>query len=310
MARARAPLRRSRLQGMSETTGTSRVKRGMAEMLKGGVIMDVVNAEQARIAEDAGAVAVMALERVPADIRAQGGVARMSDPSMIQEIQKAVSIPVMAKARIGHFAEAQILQELGVDYIDESEVLTPADYENHIDKWNFTVPFVCGATNLGEALRRINEGAAMIRSKGEAGTGDVSNATTHIRKITGEIRRLSSLREDELYVAAKELQAPFALVKEVAETGKLPVVLFTAGGIATPADASMMMQLGADGVFIGSGIFKSGNPAQRAAACVKATTFFDDPKVVTEASRGLGDAMVGINVSDIPVPHRLAERGW
>ena len=295
---------------MSEVTGTSRVKRGMAEMLKGGVIMDVVNAEQARIAEDAGAVAVMALERVPADIRAQGGVARMSDPSMIQEIQRAVSIPVMAKARIGHFAEAQILQELGVDYIDESEVLTPADYENHIDKWNFTVPFVCGATNLGEALRRINEGAAMIRSKGEAGTGDVSNATTHIRKITGEIRRLTSMREDELYVAAKELQAPYALVKEVAETGKLPVVLFTAGGIATPADASMMMQLGADGVFIGSGIFKSGNPAQRAAACVKATTFYDDPKVVAEVSRGLGDAMVGINVSDIPVPHRLAERGW
>jgi len=295
---------------MSEVTGTSRVKRGMAEMLKGGVIMDVVNAEQARIAEDAGAVAVMALERVPADIRAQGGVARMSDPSMIEEIQKAVSIPVMAKARIGHFAEAQILQELGVDYIDESEVLTPADYENHIDKWNFTVPFVCGATNLGEALRRINEGAAMIRSKGEAGTGDVSNATTHIRKITGEIRRLTSMREDELYVAAKELQAPFTLVKEVAETGKLPVVLFTAGGIATPADASMMMQLGADGVFIGSGIFKSGNPSQRASACVKATTFFDDPKVVAEVSRGLGDAMVGINVSDIPVPHRLAERGW
>ena len=295
---------------MSEVTGTSRVKRGMAEMLKGGVIMDVVNAEQARIAEDAGAVAVMALERVPADIRAQGGVARMSDPSMIEEIQRAVSIPVMAKARIGHFAEAQVLQELGVDYIDESEVLTPADYENHIDKWNFTVPFVCGATNLGEALRRINEGAAMIRSKGEAGTGDVSNATTHIRKITGEIRRLTSMREDELYVAAKELQAPFTLVKEVAETGKLPVVLFTAGGIATPADASMMMQLGADGVFIGSGIFKSGNPSQRAAACVKATTFFDDPKVVAEVSRGLGDAMVGINVSDIPVPHRLAERGW
>ncbi len=295
---------------MSEVTGTSRVKRGMAEMLKGGVIMDVVNAEQAKIAEDAGAVAVMALERVPADIRAQGGVARMSDPSMIEEIQRAVSIPVMAKARIGHFAEAQILQELGVDYIDESEVLTPADYENHIDKWNFTVPFVCGATNLGEALRRINEGAAMIRSKGEAGTGDVSNATTHIRKITGEIRRLTSMREDELYVAAKELQAPYALVKEVAETGKLPVVLFTAGGIATPADASMMMQLGADGVFIGSGIFKSGNPAQRASACVKATTFFDDPKVVAQVSRGLGDAMVGINVSDIPVPHRLAERGW
>ncbi len=295
---------------MDQVTGTARVKRGMAEMLKGGVIMDVVTAEQARIAEDAGAVAVMALERVPADIRAQGGVARMSDPDMIEKIKASVSIPVMAKARIGHFAEAQILQSLGVDYIDESEVLTPADYEHHIDKWNFTVPFVCGATNLGEALRRINEGAAMIRSKGEAGTGDVSNATTHIRTITGEIRRLTTLRPEELYVAAKELQAPYALVKEVAETGKLPVVLFTAGGIATPADAAMMMQLGADGVFIGSGIFKSGNPAQRAAACVKATTFFNDPKVVADASRGLGEAMVGINVADIPAPHRLAERGW
>ena len=291
-------------------TGTSRVKRGMAEMLKGGVIMDVVNAEQAKIAEDSGAVAVMALERVPADIRAQGGVARMSDPDMISEIQKSVSIPVMAKARIGHFVEAQVLQSLNVDYIDESEVLTPADYENHIDKWDFTIPFVCGATNLGEALRRINEGAAMIRSKGEAGTGDVSNAMQHMRKIGGEIRRLSSMREDELYVAAKELQAPFALVKEVAETGKLPVVLFTAGGIATPADAALMMSMGADGVFIGSGIFKSGNPAQRAAACVKATTFWDDPKVVADASRGLGEAMVGINVADLPAPHRLAERGW
>ena len=295
---------------MDQVTGTARVKRGMAEMLKGGVIMDVVNVEQARIAEDAGAVAVMALERVPADIRAQGGVARMSDPDMIEKIQASVSIPVMAKARIGHFAEAQILQSLGVDYIDESEVLTPADFEHHIDKWNFTIPFVCGATNLGEALRRINEGAAMIRSKGEAGTGDVSNATTHIRTITGEIRRLASLRPEELYVAAKELQAPYALVKEVAETGKLPVVLFTAGGIATPADAAMMMHLGADGVFIGSGIFKSGNPAQRAAACVKATTFFNDAKVVADASRGLGEAMVGINVADIPAPHRLAERGW
>jgi pyridoxal 5'-phosphate synthase pdxS subunit len=295
---------------MDQVTGTARVKRGMAEMLKGGVIMDVVNVEQAQIAEDAGAVAVMALERVPADIRAQGGVARMSDPDMIEKIQASVSIPVMAKARIGHFAEAQILESLGVDYIDESEVLTPADFEHHIDKWNFTVPFVCGATNLGEALRRINEGAAMIRSKGEAGTGDVSNATTHIRTITGEIRRLASLRPEELYVAAKELQAPYALVKEVAETGKLPVVLFTAGGIATPADASMMMQLGADGVFIGSGIFKSGNPAQRAAACVKATTFFSDAKIVADASRGLGEAMVGINVADIPAPHRLAERGW
>ena len=293
-----------------ETTGTGRVKRGMAEMLKGGVIMDVVTPEQAKIAEDAGAVAVMALERVPADIRAQGGVARMSDPDMIDGIISAVSIPVMAKARIGHFAEAQILQSLGVDYIDESEVLTPADYEHHIDKWAFTVPFVCGATNLGEALRRINEGAAMIRSKGEAGTGDVSNATTHMRKIGGEIRRLSSLREDELFVAAKELQAPYELVKEVAAAGKLPVVLFTAGGIATPADASLMMQLGADGVFIGSGIFKSGNPAQRAAACVKATTFYNDAKVVADVSRSLGDAMVGINVADIPVPHRLAERGW
>ena len=290
-------------------TGTSRVKRGMAEMLKGGVIMDVVNAEQARIAEDAGAVAVMALERVPADIRAQGGVARMSDPEMITEIQKCVSIPVMAKARIGHFVEAQILQSLGVDYIDESEVLTPADYTHHIDKWNFTIPFVCGATNLGEALRRINEGAAMIRSKGEAGTGDVSNATTHMRSISDEIRRLSSMREDELYVAAKELQAPYDLVKEVATTGKLPVVLFTAGGIATPADAAMMMQLGADGVFVGSGIFKSGDPARRAAAIVKSVTFFDDAKVLAEQSKGLGEAMVGINVADIPAPHRLAERG-
>jgi pyridoxal 5'-phosphate synthase pdxS subunit len=282
----------------------------MAEMLKGGVIMDVVNVEQAKIAEDAGAVAVMALERVPADIRAQGGVARMSDPDMIQAIQAAVSIPVMAKARIGHFIEARVLESLGVDYIDESEVLTPADYENHIDKWDFTVPFVCGATNLGEALRRINEGAAMIRSKGEAGTGDVSNAMQHMRKIGGEIRRLSSMREDELYVAAKEMSAPYALVKEVAETGKLPVVLFTAGGIATPADAALMKSMGADGVFIGSGIFKSGNPAQRAAACVKATTFWDDPKVIADASRGLGEAMVGINVADLPAPHRLAERGW
>ena len=295
---------------MAEVTGTGRVKRGMAEMLKGGVIMDVVNADQAKIAEDAGAVAVMALERVPADIRAQGGVARMSDPDMIEKIQAAVSIPVMAKTRIGHFVEAQVLQSLGVDYIDESEVLTPADYENHIDKWDFTIPFVCGATNLGEALRRINEGAAMIRSKGEAGTGDVSNAMQHMRKIGGEIRRLSSLREDELYVAAKELQAPYDLVKEVAQTGKLPVVLFTAGGIATPADAALMMAMGADGVFIGSGIFKSGNPAQRAAACVKATTFWDDPKVVADASRGLGEAMVGINVADLPAPHRLSERGW
>nr|WP_282434934.1 pyridoxal 5'-phosphate synthase lyase subunit PdxS [Nocardia panacis] len=294
----------------TNTVGTARVKRGMAEMLKGGVIMDVVTPEQAKIAEDAGAVAVMALERVPADIRAEGGVSRMSDPDMIDGIIAAVSIPVMAKARIGHFVEAQILQSLGVDYIDESEVLTPADYSNHIDKWNFTVPFVCGATNLGEALRRITEGAAMIRSKGEAGTGDVSNATTHMRQIRGEIRKLAALPQDELFVAAKELQAPYELVREVAETGKLPVVLFTAGGIATPADAAMMMQLGAEGVFVGSGIFKSGNPAERAAAIVKATTFHDDPDVLAKVSRGLGEAMVGINVEEIPQPHRLAERGW
>jgi pyridoxal 5'-phosphate synthase pdxS subunit len=282
----------------------------MAEMLKGGVIMDVVTPEQAKIAEDAGAVAVMALERVPADIRAQGGVARMSDPDMIQGIIEAVTIPVMAKARIGHFAEAQVIQSLGVDYIDESEVLTPADYSNHIDKWQFTVPFVCGATNLGEALRRITEGAAMIRSKGEAGTGDVSNAVTHMRRILGEIRALSSRSEDELYVAAKELQAPYDLVVEVARAGKLPVVLFTAGGIATPADAAMMMQLGADGVFVGSGIFKSGDPVKRAEAIVQATRHFDNPDVVAKVSRGLGEAMVGINVADIPVHHRLEDRGW
>jgi pyridoxal 5'-phosphate synthase pdxS subunit len=279
-------------------------------MLKGGVIMDVVDAEQAKIAEDAGAVAVMALERVPADIRAQGGVARMSDPEMITGIMEAVSIPVMAKARIGHFGEAQVLQSLGVDYIDESEVLTPADYANHIDKSGFTVPFVCGATNLGEALRRITEGAAMIRSKGEAGTGDVSNAVTHMRKILGEIRRLRSMAEDELFVAAKELQAPYDLVVEVARDGKLPVVLFTAGGIATPADAAMMMQLGADGVFVGSGIFKSGDPKSRAEAIVSATRNFDKPEMVADASRGLGEAMVGLNVADIPVHHRLEDRGW
>ena len=291
-------------------TGTDRVKRGMADMLKGGVIMDVVNAEQAKIAEDAGAIAVMALERVPADIRAEGGVSRMSDPDMIQGIIDAVSIPVMAKARIGHFVEAQVIQSLGVDYIDESEVLTPADYTHHIDKWAFTVPFVCGATNLGEALRRINEGAAMIRSKGEAGTGDVSNAVTHMRTIRAEINRLSSMADDELYVAAKEIQAPYDLVVEVARNGKLPVVLFTAGGIATPADAAMMMQLGADGVFVGSGIFKSGNPSQRANAIVQATMHYEDADVIANVSRGLGEAMVGINVADIPVPHRLAERGW
>jgi len=293
-----------------KTQGTSRVKRGLADMLKGGVIMDVVTAEQARIAEDAGAVAVMALERVPADIRAQGGVARMSDPDLIDAIRAAVSIPVMAKARIGHFVEAQVLQSLGVDYIDESEVLSPADYVNHIDKWPFTVPFVCGATNLGEALRRVTEGAAMIRSKGEAGTGDVSEATKHIRTILGEIRALSAQSPDEWYVAAKELQAPYELVAEVAQSGTLPVVLFTAGGVATPADAALMMQLGADGVFVGSGIFKSGNPEARAAAIVKATAAFTDPAAIADASRGLGEAMVGINVADLPAPHRLAERGW
>ena len=292
------------------TAGTARVKRGLAEMLKGGVIMDVVTPEQARIAEDAGAVAVMALERVPADIRAEGGVARMSDPDLIQGIIDTVSIPVMAKARIGHFVEAQVLEALKVDYIDESEVLSPADYVNHIDKWRYTVPFVCGATNLGEALRRITEGAAMIRSKGEAGTGDVSEATKHIRTIRGEINRLSSMTPDELYVQAKELQAPYELVAEVAQTGELPVVLFTAGGIATPADAAMMMQLGADGVFVGSGVFKSGNPAERAAAIVKATAQYTDASVIAEVSRGLGEAMVGINVNDLPAPHRLAERGW
>ncbi|MEL0260947.1 MAG: pyridoxal 5'-phosphate synthase lyase subunit PdxS [Aquiluna sp.] len=290
--------------------GTDLVKRGLAEMLKGGVIMDVVTADQAKIAEDAGAVAVMALERVPADIRAQGGVARMSDPDLIQDIIDSVSIPVMAKARIGHFVEAQVLEALEVDYIDESEVLSPADYVNHIDKWKFNVPFVCGATNLGEALRRITEGAAMIRSKGEAGTGDVSEAMKHIRTINSEIAGLSSKSEDELYVAAKELQAPYPLVKEVAQSGKLPVVMFVAGGIATPADAALMMQLGADGVFVGSGIFKSGDPAKRAAAIVRATTYYNDPKVIAETSRGLGEAMVGINVGDLPAPHRLAERGW
>jgi pyridoxal 5'-phosphate synthase pdxS subunit len=292
------------------TTGSPIVKRGLAEMLKGGVIMDVVTPDQAKIAEDAGAVAVMALERVPADIRAQGGVARMSDPDMIEGIIKAVSIPVMAKARIGHFVEAQILQALGVDFIDESEVLSPADYINHIDKTKFTTPFVCGATNLGEALRRITEGAAMVRSKGEAGTGDVSEATKHIRTISGEIRSLAAKSEDELYVAAKELQAPYDLVCEVARTGKLPVVMFTAGGVATPADAAMMMQMGADGVFVGSGVFKSGDPIARGKAIVKAVTFFNDPEILAQVSRGLGEAMVGINVNDIPAPHRLADRGW
>ncbi|HYJ66759.1 MAG TPA: pyridoxal 5'-phosphate synthase lyase subunit PdxS [Nocardioidaceae bacterium] len=291
-------------------TGTGKVKRGMAEMLKGGVIMDVVTPEQATIAEEAGAVAVMALERVPADIRAQGGVSRMSDPDMVDGIIEAVSIPVMAKARIGHFAEAQVLQSLGVDYVDESEVLTPADYANHIDKWAFTVPFVCGATNLGEALRRISEGAAMIRSKGEAGTGNVVEATRHMRQIRADIRRLGNLDETELYAAAKELRAPVELVKEVAEAGKLPVVLFTAGGLATPADAAMMMQLGAEGVFVGSGIFKSGDPAKRAEAIVKATTFYDDAEMVAKVSRGLGEPMVGINLDDLGESDRYAGRGW
>ncbi len=291
-------------------TGSARVKRGMAEMLKGGVIMDVVTPEQAKIAEDAGAVAVMALERVPADIRVQGGVARMSDPDMIDGIIAAVSIPVMAKARIGHFAEAQVLQSLGVDYVDESEVLTPADEAHHIDKWAFTVPFVCGATNLGEAIRRIAEGAAMIRSKGEAGTGNVVEATRHMRAIRADIRRLTQLDDAELYVAAKELRAPYDVVKEIAETGKLPVVLFTAGGIATPADAAMMMQLGAEGLFVGSGIFKSGDPGRRAEAIVKATTFHDDPDVIAKVSRGLGEAMVGLNVEQIPPDQRFAGRGW
>ncbi len=287
-----------------------RVKSGLAEMLKGGVIMDVVNAEQAVIAENAGAVAVMALERVPADIRRDGGVARMSDPGMIREIQEAVSVPVMAKCRIGHFAEAQILQALEVDYIDESEVLTPADTEHHVDKWGYTVPFVCGATNLGEALRRITEGAAMIRTKGEAGTGDIVNAVTHMRAVFGGIRRLQSLRSEELYSEAKQLQAPFELVRWVAENGRLPVVTFTAGGIATPADASLCMQLGADGVFVGSGIFKSGDPDRRAKAIVEATTHFQDAKILADVSAGLGEPMVGIASASLADSERLEVRGW
>jgi pyridoxal 5'-phosphate synthase pdxS subunit len=289
---------------------TFRVKAGLAEMLKGGVIMDVVTAEQAKIAEDAGAAAVMALERVPADIRSAGGVARMADPTKIEEIKEAVTIPVMAKARIGHFAEAQVLEALEVDYIDESEVLTPADEANHVDKWAFTVPFVCGATNLGEALRRIGEGAAMIRSKGEAGTGNVVEAVRHMRAIVGGIRRLTTLGSEELMTEAKNLGAPYDLVRWVAVNGKLPVVLFTAGGIATPADAALMMQLGADGVFVGSGIFKSGDPASRAQAIVKATTHFRDPKVIAEASKGLGEAMVGREMGDLAQGERLATRGW
>jgi pyridoxal 5'-phosphate synthase pdxS subunit len=290
--------------------GTLRVKAGLAEMLKGGVIMDVVDAEQARIAEEAGACAVMALERVPADIRRDGGVARMSDPEKIREIQEAVTIPVMAKCRIGHFAEAQILQALEVDYIDESEVLTPADLQHHVDKWAFDVPFVCGATNLGEALRRISEGAAMIRTKGEAGTGDIVNAVTHMRAVFGAIRELQAMREDELYAAAKEHQAPIELVRWVAEHGRLPVVTFTAGGIATPADASLCMQLGADGVFVGSGIFKSGDPERRARAIVQATTHYMDAKILAEVSSGLGEPMVGISASSLPESERLEARGW
>ncbi len=296
--------------GRKAETGTMRVKSGLAEMLKGGVIMDVVDAAQAVIAENAGAVAVMALERVPADIRRDGGVARMSDPGMIREIQDAVSIPVMAKCRIGHFAEAQILQALEVDYIDESEVLTPADVEHHVDKWGFTIPFVCGATNLGEALRRIGEGAAMIRTKGEAGTGDIVNAVTHMRAVFGGIRRLQSLRSDELYAEAKNLQAPYELVRYVAENGRLPVVTFTAGGIATPADASLCMQLGADGVFVGSGIFKSGDPDLRAKAIVEATTHFQDAKILAEVSTGLGEPMVGISSASLADGERLEVRGW
>ena len=285
-----------------------RVKRGLAEMLKGGVIMDVVDPEQAKIAEDSGAAAVMALERVPADIRRDGGVARMSAPSMIEGIQAAVTIPVMAKARIGHLAEAQVLESLGVDFIDESEVLTPADHAHHIDKWPFTVPFVCGATSLGEALRRISEGAAMIRSKGEAGTGDVSEAVRHLREVLGEIRRLTVADEPELYAAAKRHQAPIELVREVAEAGELPVPLFCAGGIATPADASLVMQLGAQAVFVGSGIFKSDDPAPRARAIVEATTHYADAAIVAKVSRGLGDAMRGQETGSVET--RLSERGW
>src|SRR6186713_2210409 len=290
--------------------GSFPVKRGLAEMLKGGVIMDVVTADQARVAEDAGAVAVMALERVPADIRVEGGVARMSDPEMIRAIQEAVTIPVMAKCRIGHFAEAQILEALEIDYIDESEVLTPADLEHHVDKWKFTVPFVCGCTNLGEALRRIAEGAAMIRTKGEAGTGDIVNAVTHMRAVFGAIRQLQTLREDELYAAAKEHRAPYDLIRWVAENGRLPVVTFTAGGIATPADASLCMQLGADGVFVGSGIFKSGDPDLRAKAIVEATTHFQDPKILADVSTGLGEPMVGISSASLQDSERLEVRGW
>jgi pyridoxal 5'-phosphate synthase pdxS subunit len=295
---------------MEKEVGTDRVKRGLAQMLKGGVIMDVVSAEHARIAEEAGACAVMALERVPADIRAQGGVARMADPTKIVEIMEAVSIPVMAKCRIGHFVEAQILEALGVDYIDESEVLTPADEEHHVDKWKFKVPFVCGCRNLGEALRRIGEGAAMMRTKGEAGTGNVVEAVRHARAVLGEIRRLTSMAPEEMMAYAKEIGAPHDLVVETARLGRLPVVNFAAGGVATPADAALMMQLGMDGVFVGSGIFKSGDPARRAQAIVQAVTHYNDPHILAEVSRDLGEPMVGINISEIPEVERLAVRGW
>ena len=295
---------------MEQKTGSFEVKKGLAQMLKGGVIMDVVNAEHAKIAEDAGACAVMALERVPADIRSDGGVARMSDPDMIQKIMEAVTIPVMAKCRIGHFVEAQILESIGVDYIDESEVLTPADEAHHIYKHDFKVPFVCGCRNLGEALRRIGEGAAMIRTKGEAGTGDVVEAVRHARAVLGDIRRLQNMPEEEVMAFAKDLGAPFELVMEVRKLGHLPVVNFAAGGIATPADAALMMQLGVDGVFVGSGIFKSGDPAKRAAAIVKATTHYKDPAILAEVSRNLGEAMVGRQISSMPDADKIATRGW
>ncbi len=295
---------------MEQQTGTFAVKKGLAQMLKGGVIMDVVTPEHAKIAEDAGACAVMALERVPADIRAQGGVARMSDPDLILKIMDAVTIPVMAKCRIGHFVEAQILEAIGVDYIDESEVLTPADEENHILKHSFKVPFVCGCRNLGEALRRIGEGAAMIRTKGEAGTGDVVEAVRHARTVLGEIRRLQTMADEELMAYAKEIGAPYELVKETKELGRMPVVNFAAGGVATPADAALMMQLGVDGVFVGSGIFKSGDPARRAAAIVKAVTHYNDPAILAEVSKNLGEPMVGRNVSTMPEIEKIAGRGW
>ncbi len=295
---------------MERKTGSFAVKKGLAQMLKGGVIMDVVTPEHAKIAEDAGACAVMALERVPADIRAEGGVARMSDPDMILEIIDAVSIPVMAKARIGHFVEAQILESIGVDYIDESEVLTPADTQYHINKHDFNVPFVCGCRNLGEALRRIGEGAAMIRTKGEAGTGDVVEAVYHARTVMGEIRRLQNMPLEEVMTYAKEIGAPYDLVLETRELGRMPVVNFAAGGIATPADAALMMQLGVDGVFVGSGIFKSGDPAKRAAAIVKAVTHYEDASILAEVSKNLGEAMVGINISSMPDEEKLAGRGW